>query len=177
MIEQARLIDGSPPATPDDIFRRLGELGIEVETHHHPPVFTVDEAKALRGSISGAHLKNLFLRNKKGRMWLLVTPENRGLDLKEVGALIGSGRLSFASSERLMGYLGVIPGAVTPLAVINDTSHAVRVAIDSELMESEALNVHPLDNSMTTSIAPEGLLEFLEAEHHAPQMVDFGALG
>jgi Ala-tRNA(Pro) deacylase len=176
-MEQARLIDGSPPASPDDVFRRLDELGVEVQTHRHPPVFTVEESRALRGSISGAHLKNLFLRNKKGRMWLLVTPENRALDLKEVGALIGSGRLSFASSDRLMSYLGVIPGAVTPLAVINDKSHAVQVAIDSELLAYEALNVHPLDNSMTTSIAPEGLLQFLEAEGHAPQIVSFDTPG
>ncbi len=111
-------------------------------------------------------------------MWLLVTPESRRLDLKgEVGSLIGSGRLSFGSSERLMGYLGVIPGAVTPLAVINDTSQAVQVAIDSELRTSEALNVHPLDNSMTTSIAPEGLLRFLEAEDHVPQIVSFDTSG
>ena len=174
-MEEARLIDGSPPATPDQVLRRLDELGVDVRTHRHPPVFTVDEAKALRGSIEGAHLKNLFLRNKKGQMWLLVTPENRALDLRKVGALIGSGRLSFASRERLMKYLGVIPGAVTPLAVINDTSQSVRVAIDSELLTCDALNVHPLDNGMTTSIPPDGLLRFLEAERHAPLVISFDA--
>ena len=170
---QTNLLDGSPPATPDDLFLRLDELGISVVKHHHPPVFTVEEAKALKGSMSGAHLKNLFLRNKKGRMWLLVTAADRPLDLKEVGVLLGAGRLSFGSSDRLMKYLGVIPGAVTPLAVINDRSKVVQVAIEEGLLASDALNVHPLDNGMTATIAPGDLLRFLEAEGHSVQTVRF----
>lgn len=171
---QTSLIDGSAPATPQELFERLDELSIPVVKHHHLPVFTVEEARALKGGIPGAHLKNLFLRNKKGRMWLLVTSADRPLDLKEVGTILGSGRLSFGSSDRLMKYLGVIPGAVTPLAAINDRSHAVQVAIEEDLLEADALNVHPLDNSMTASIAPNDLIRFLEAEGHSAQAVRFG---
>ena len=170
---QTSLLDRSPPATPDELFERLDALNISVVKHHHPPVFTVEEAKALKGSMPGAHLKNLFLRNKKRRMWLLVTDADRPLDLMEVGTLLGSGRLSFGSSDRLMKYLGVIPGAVTPLAVVNDHSNVVQVAIAEDLLAADALNVHPLDNSMTATIAPDDLIRFLEAEDHPVQAVRF----
>src|SRR6476661_7420883 len=110
----------SRPATPEELFARLESLGIRTRTVSHPAVFTVEEAKALRGSLPGGHVKNLFLRNKKGAMWLVVAEEDRAVDLKALGAAIGAGRVSFGSPERLMAHLGVVPGAVTPLGLIND---------------------------------------------------------
>jgi len=167
------LTDGTAPATPTDLFRRLDALGIEVATVEHPPVFTVEEAKALRGEITGCHTKNLFLRNKKGRMWLLVCLEDRTIDLKELAGRLTAGRLSFGSAERLAQYLGVIPGAVTPFAILNDKTRAVKVAIDKAILDKDPLNFHPLDNAQTTSISANDLLKFLEAEGHPVQVVDF----
>ncbi len=160
------------PATPEDLFRRLEGLGIETRTMSHPPVFTVEEARALRGRLPGAHTKNLFLRNKKGAQWLVVCDADLTLDLKTLGRCFGAGRLSFASPRRLMALLGVIPGAVTPFAVINDAGGLVRVVLDRKILETAPLNFHPLDNSMTTAIAPADLLRFLDAERHAPEIVD-----
>ncbi len=166
------LVDGSAPATPTELLRHLAGLGIEVDTVSHAPVFTVEEAKAVRGKLTGGHTKNLFLRNKKGRMWLVVCPEDRQVDLKALGQRLGAGRFSFGSAERLAGYLGVIPGAVTPFAVINDHGGAVTLVIDHGLLETTPLNFHPLDNSMTTAIAPRDLVRFLESVDHSPELID-----
>ncbi len=168
--------DPAAPAEPDDLFRYLEELGIATSTVEHAPVFTVEEAKRVRGDLDGGHCKSLFLRDKKSRMWLVVLLEDRSLDLKALGPLLGSGRLSFASPTRLMLYLGVIPGAVTPFAVINDRDSQVRVALDAGMLDVDPLNYHPLDNAMTTAIAPDDLLRFLEATEHPPQIIDFDAV-
>lgn len=160
-----------PPASPDDLFARLDALGIKVTTHHHQPVFTVDEAKSLRGQLPGGHCKNLFVRNKKGRMWLIVTEEDRAIDMKDLGERIGAGRLSFGSADRLMTYLGVVPGAVTPFALINDTGRVVQPVLDAQMMDHEVLNYHPLDNSMTTAITRDDLLAFIRACGHEPQVI------
>ena len=162
------------PATPEDLARRLEELGIEVNTVQHAPVFTVDQARAVRGDPHGAHSKNLFVRNKKGVMLLLVCPEDLALNLKDVGERLGVGRLSFGSPERLMRYLGVIPGAVTPFAVLNDSSCKVRVVLERRLCDEDTLHFHPLDNARTTAIATVDLIRFLEAEHHPAEIVDLG---
>ncbi|MCB9958876.1 MAG: prolyl-tRNA synthetase associated domain-containing protein [Rhodospirillaceae bacterium] len=158
--------------TTDSLMARLAELDIPVTTVAHPPVFTVEEAKSLRGILPGGHSKNLFLRNKKGVQWLLVCEEDRAVDLKAFSERIGSGRLSFGSPERLMTALGVIPGAVTPFALINDTAGAVQPVLDAGLMAHDVLNFHPLNNSMTTAIGRDGLLRFIEACGHTPQIVD-----
>ncbi|MGF1611901.1 MAG: prolyl-tRNA synthetase associated domain-containing protein [Kiloniellales bacterium] len=171
----ALLADGSQPASPSDLLRRLAELEIQSSTIMHAPVFTVEQAKALRGEIQGAHIKNLFLRDKKGTMWLLTCLEDRPLDLKALAGRIGSGRLSFGSAERLMKHLGVVPGAVTPFAVINDKGGAVQVLLDKALLEIAPLNAHPLDNAMTTSLEPQDLVRFLEAEDHPPQLLELDA--
>jgi Ala-tRNA(Pro) deacylase len=172
-----RLADGSLPATPDQLFERLTELGIEVVTETHAPVFTVPEAKAVRSHIPGCHTKNLFVRNKKQRMWLIVCHQDRVVDLRALGEKVGGGRLSFGSPRRLMNYLGVIPGAVNPFAIINDHGRRVVVVLDSHILEEEPLNFHPLDNAMTTSIGVEDFLRFLEAEDHPPVLVDFDEVG
>ena len=174
--ETPQLADGSAPATPRDLFSRLDSLGIATRTVEHPAVFTVEEAKTLRGELPGGHTKNLFLRNKKGRMWLVTCLEDREVDLKSLGAALEAGRFSFGSADRLMTYLGVEPGSVTPFAVLNDRTGAVTMVLDRALSEIEPLNFHPLVNTMTTAIAPEALLDFLKAVDHAPVMLDFDTL-
>jgi Ala-tRNA(Pro) deacylase len=169
----ARLADGAAPATPAELFARLDALAIAAESFEHPAVHTVEEAKALRGELAGAHIKNLFLRNKKGAMWLVTCQEDRAIDLKALGERLGAGRLSFASADRLMSYLGVLPGAVTPLAVINDRQGAVAVVLDSALPAQDPVNCHPLVNTMTTALAGRDLVRFLEAEGHPPRLLDF----
>jgi len=169
----ARLDDGSAPADPGSLERRLAGLGIRTRTAHHPPVFTVEEARALRGELSGCHTKNLFVRDRKGVMWLVVCREDRKVDLAALAERLGVGRLSFGSADRLMRFLGVIPGAVTPFAVINDHGGRVGVAIDRGMLGESPWNFHPLDNAMTTSIEPADMVRFLEAESHEPRFIDF----
>jgi Ala-tRNA(Pro) deacylase len=162
------------PTSPDQLLARLTELGLASRTVSHPPVFTVEQAKALRGELPGGHVKNLFLRNKKGAMWLVVAEEDRRIDLKVLGERIGAGKVSFGSPERLMQYLGVLPGSVTPLGLINDLGHAVQIVIDQALLAHDPINVHPLTNDRTTAISPKDLLAFIEACGHKPQILDLG---
>ena len=161
-----------PPATPDDLLDRLAALDIETTTHEHRPVFTVEESRDLRGVLPGAHCKSLFLRNKKGAMWLVVSDEARRLDLKALAEVIGSGRLSFGSPERLMTHLGVEPGSVTPFALINDQGTKVSIVLDADVMAAELANFHPLINSKTTAIRPADLIRFIEECGHEPRVVD-----
>lgn len=170
--EDLRLADGSEPARPADLFRRLDELGIAVRTREHEPVFTVEQARALRGEIPGCHSKNLFLRDKKGGLWLVVCRESLPIEMKALAGVLGAARLSFGSARRLGEHLGVIPGAVTPFAVLNDRQRAVHVAIDRGMLGESPWNFHPLDNARTTSILPEDLVRFLRAEGHEPRIVD-----
>src|SRR3954466_8354728 len=118
---------------PQHLFARLDALGLAHRTVEHAAVFTVEQAKQHRGVLPGHHIKNLFLRNKKEAMWLVVALEHRTIDLKKLGERLGAGRLSFGSPERLRTYLGVEPGSVTPFSVINDTGHAVRLVLDTGL--------------------------------------------
>jgi Ala-tRNA(Pro) deacylase len=163
------------PTSPEALLARLGALGIAYTNVVHPPVFTVEEDKALRGELPGSHIKNLFLRNKKGKMWLVTCLEDREVDLKTLGARLEAGRFSFGSAERLLTYLGVLPGSVTPFAVVNDAGGQVTMVLDSGVLDAGPVNCHPLVNTMTTAIAPADLIRFLEAEGHAPQMLDMGA--
>ena len=160
-----------------ELLARLAALGIVERTVHHPPVYTVAESRELRAEFPGGHSKNLFLRNKKGRMWLLTCLEDREIDLKRLAERLRAGRFSFASADRLMRYLGVIPGAVTPFAVINDHGRVVRMVLDAGLLSHDPLNFHPLDNAMTTAISADGLLRFLEFAQHPPEIVDLGEFG
>ena len=158
---------------PQQLFARLDQLGIAHRTVEHPPVFTVEEAKALRGDLPGHHIKNLFLRNKKEEMWLVVALEDRAIDLKRLGDVLGAGRLSFGSAERLKRTLGVEPGSVTPLALVNDEARAVRLVLDRGIADGAPVNAHPLVNTMTTALAPADLLRFFVATGHTPHWLDF----
>ncbi len=161
----------SMPASREDLFRRLSDLGIATETVEHPPLHTVAESQALRGELPGGHCKNLLLRDKKKRNWLVVTLEDKPVDLKALPEKIGAGRLSFASADRLMEFLGVKPGSVTPFALINDPDGQVQVVLDDDMLDHEVLNYHPLENTATTTIRRDDLLRFIDACGHRPLRV------
>jgi Ala-tRNA(Pro) deacylase len=159
------------PATPDDLFDRLAALEIAVTTHHHAPAFTVEQGNAVWGAIPGIHCKNLFLKDGKGRLWLVVAPADKRIDLKRLPDAIGSARLSFGSGDLLENVLGVEPGSVTPFALINDHGRRVTPVLDAWMMEQALLNYHPLRNDMTTTIAAADFRRFLAAIGHRPEIV------
>jgi Ala-tRNA(Pro) deacylase len=157
--------------TPDTLFAYLDGLGIVHKTMTHPPVFTVEQAKALRGKIEGAHTKNLFLRDKKNELYLVVALESSQIDLKGLHRLLGAnGRFSFGAANLLSETWGVEPGSVTPFGAINDTAARVTVVLDAAMMEHDTLNFHPLINTMTTSILRDDLVKFLDATGHKPRI-------
>jgi Ala-tRNA(Pro) deacylase len=165
------------PATPNDLFALLDRLGIAHRTVAHAPLFTVAQSRALRGQIPGGHTKNLFLRDKKGTLFLVVALEDAEIALKSLHRVLGAaGRFSFGSADLLRAALGVEPGAVTPFAAINDAEGRVAVVLDAAMMAHEALNFHPLQNDRTTSIAREGLVRFLRATGHEPRVVAMSGL-
>jgi Ala-tRNA(Pro) deacylase len=160
------------PATPDDLFALLDRLGIAHTTVTHPPLFTVEEARAERGQVAGGHTKNLFLKDKKDTLFLVVALEDALIELRSLHRRVGaSGRFSFGSADLLRATLGVEPGAVTPFAALNDTEGRVTVVLDDAMMRHTTLNYHPLANTMTTSIARDGLVQFLEATGHVPLII------
>jgi Ala-tRNA(Pro) deacylase len=159
------------PTDPPALFAFLDRFGIPHHTVTHPPLFTVDQSQALRGRIAGGHTKNLFLRDKAGALYLVVALEDASIDLKILQRRLGAARFSFASADLLREVLGVEPGAVTPFAAINDTGHRVTVILDAAMMQHEALNYHPLVNTMTTSIRRDDLLKFLAATGHQPRIM------
>ncbi|MFN3766421.1 MAG: prolyl-tRNA synthetase associated domain-containing protein [Aliihoeflea sp.] len=159
--------------TVDDLFGMLAELGIDVTTVEHPPLFTVGESQSLRGQIAGGHTKNLFLKDKKDRFFLVTVEEEAAVDLKQIHRVIGaSSRVSFGKPEKLMEYLGVIPGAVTAFGAINDTGSNVTFVLDATLMAHETINAHPLVNTATTSIRADDLVRFLRATGHEPLILN-----
>jgi Ala-tRNA(Pro) deacylase len=158
------------PATPDDLFAFLDRLGIPHKTTEHPPLYTVEQSQALRGTIPGGHTKNLFLKDKKGAIFLVVLREDARVDLKTLHQKLDAGRFSFGSADLLRELLGVEPGSVTPFGVINDTAQRVTVILDAAMMREAVLNYHPLVNTMTTSIARDDLVRFLAATGHEPRI-------
>jgi Ala-tRNA(Pro) deacylase len=163
------------PASPEDLLAYLAALSIKTETVDHPPLFTVEDSRSLRGEIPGGHTKNLFVKDKKGRLFLLVLGEETVIDLKRVHEKIGAqGRVSFGSSDLLEEVWGVRPGAVTPFGAINDKAGRVRVVLDEAMMRNERLNFHPLVNTRTTGLASADLAKFLRATGHEPLVVALG---
>ena len=160
------------PLTPDELFRRFDALGIAHRTYSHPPVFTVAEATALRGSLPGGHCKSLFLKDKKGGFWLAVMLEERRVDLKRLAVQLEAPRFSFGGSADLLEVLGVRPGSVTPFALVNDFGHRVTPVLDAAMLDHDPLNYHPLSNDRTTAVAAADLLRFVAACGHVPRIVD-----
>jgi Ala-tRNA(Pro) deacylase len=159
------------PATRADLFQRFDSLGIVTRTLDHAQVFTVDEAKLVHADLPGGHCKNLFCKDEKGVLWLIVALEDAIINLKAAPAKIGSKRLTFGKPDLLMEILGVEPGSVTPFGLINDTASRTNVILDEAMMRQSPLNYHPLKNNATTAIAPDDLLTFIRSCGHAPRIV------
>lgn len=153
------------------LYQRLRALGIAWTHYEHKPVFTVQEAAAVNALQPGGHTKNLFLKDKKGGLWLVVLRDDFRLDLNGLSRQIGAPRFSFASGEHLIATLGVPPGSVTPFALINDGDKKVRVVLDRDMLKMDPLNFHPLRNDRTISVSAADLLRFVAACGHAPQIV------
>jgi Ala-tRNA(Pro) deacylase len=167
----------SLPTSPDTLLEKLAGLDISFTTHTHPPLRTVEDAKAFRGDLPGdllgAHIKNLYLRDRKKRNFLVVVREDRRIDLKSLGGQIGSDRLSFGSADRLFEMLGVRPGAVSPFTLINDPDHKVQLILDADLAGQSCLYAHPLVNDMTLGLSGADLLRFTAYTGHQPQLLGF----
>lgn len=173
--ESVYLENGELAATPEDVFGALDTLGIAHHTLVHEPLYTVEEARTVKYALEGAHTKNLFLRNKKGRMFLLVLSHDQHIALKSLHQQmqLTGGQLSFASTERLGKYLGVVPGSVSPLAVINDHDKRVSVYIEQALLDHESIWLHPCRNTHSTRLSMTGLINALRAWDHTPEIIAF----
>jgi len=164
------------PKSPEELFAFLDGLGIHVATKTHEPLFTVADSRRLRGEIPGAHTKNLFVKDRKDTYFLLTVDEDASVDLKSVHQLIdASGRVSFGKPEAMMELLGVMPGAVTVFGAINDTQGRVKIVVDAALAAQPLINVHPLVNTATTTIASVDLIAFIKATGHEPLILKLGA--
>ncbi len=159
------------PASRAELLAFFDQLAIKTETFDHPPVFTVEEAKSVHNQVPGGHCKNLFCKDEKGVLWLIVALADSAIDLKAAPQKIGSRRLSFGKPELLMEVLGVEPGSVTPFGLINDKENRVNVILDEAMMKLDMLNFHPLKNDASTTIAASDLLNFIRACGHNPRIV------
>ena len=160
-------------ATRCDLYVLFDRLGIKTTTLEHAAVYTVAESVEIERALPGGHTKNLFLKDKKDRIYLVVAQNNARIDLKALHKVIGSDRLSFGKAELLADVLGVKPGSVTPLSLINDSRGRVTVVLDKPMMDNELLNFHPLENTATTTIARDDLVQFIRATGHQPQILQF----
>ena len=157
----------------DRLLAWMAEHGVDQTTHDHPAVFTVDEGHEIKASMPGAHTKNLFLKDKKSRLWLISARQDTVIDLKAAPRTIGSDRVSFGNETLMYETLGVRPGSVTALGLINDTEHQVRFVIDKRLWEAEIVNFHPLTNTATTALDQAAFRRFMSEIGREPLVVDF----
>ena len=156
-----------------DVAAFLALHAIAAERVEHPPVMTVEESQRLVPRLPGMKTKNLFLRDKKGRRHFLVTvPHDLAVDLDALGEQMGVTRVGFASAERLKTHLGVTPGSVSLLALVNDEARSVEFVIDRRLWDADAVHAHPLVNTATMVIRHADLERFLAATGHAPCVID-----
>ena len=165
------------PKTRADLFAFLDELGIAHRTVEHPPIFTVEEGRDFKSSMPGGHSKNLFLKDKKDRLFLAVAHCDTAVDIVGYGRAAGSkGRLSFGRPDLMTATLGVIPGAVTPFALVNETARALtEVAVDEALLSWPAVWFHPLENTASTAVSPDDLLKFIRICGFAPRIIDLAS--
>ena len=164
-------------ATRQDLLDMLDRLGVAHRTHDHAPVFTVAESGAIKRDMPGGHTKNLFLKDKAGRLFLLCALAETKINLNAFAKTMKAGRFSFGAPDLLFDALGVTPGSVTVFALINDTLGRVGLLLDEGLLHVDPVNFHPLANNATTAVSPAGLLAFLDATGHAPQRFRFDADG
>lgn len=173
--ENIVLENGHIAATAEDVLALFDTLDIEHKTYIHAPLYTVEEAKTVSYDDPGAHTKNLFLRNKKGKMFLLVVEQNHTVDLRGLRDRLNmtGGQFAFASTERLGKFLGVVPGSVSPLALINDHSGAVQVFFQHSILTHEWIYLHPCRNTHSTRIRTSDLLKLLDYWKHPVTEINF----
>jgi len=163
-------------ATRQDLFDLLDELGVVTQSHDHAPIFTVEEGRDLKANWPGGHSKNLFLKDKKGALFLISAKDDTEINLKRLPKLIGCARLSFGTPELMQQVLGITPGSVTGFALINlrgENARKLKFILDARLMACDPIHFHPLMNDATTAIAPKDFLTFARACGHVPEIVDF----
>jgi len=166
----------APAYDRDRLLAWMADNGVAQTTHDHPAVFRVDEGHELKAALPGAHTKNLFLKDKKGRLWLISARQDTVVDLKRAPKTIGSDRLSFGNEALLYETLGLTPGSVTALGLINDPEHRVTFVLDKALWDADIVNFHPLANTATTALAQADFRKFLALVRRQPIVVDFTAL-
>ncbi len=167
---------GTAHYTPEKLLKALDDLGLKTSTLRHDAVFRVGEGEGIKDQLPGAHTKNLFLKDDKGKLWLISAEQSAKINLKALPKLIGSGRLSFGSEERLVAALGVTPGSVTALALINDPEQKVEFILDKTLADAEIVNFHPLTNTATTSLRQADFRAFLQSLGRSFRIIDFTEL-
>jgi Ala-tRNA(Pro) deacylase len=160
------------PLGKDELLRFLEELGIDYALYEHEAVFTAEEALRVCGHIPGVHCKNLFLKDKADALWLVTLPDETRADLKALPEKIGSKRLSFGNAALLMDALGVAPGSVTPLALVNDRNRRVQLVLDRQMIDEELINLHPLVNTATITLHTADLLRFVDALGRKPLIAE-----
>jgi Ala-tRNA(Pro) deacylase len=160
------------PTSPETLLKRIDNLNIDYELHHHEAVFTVAEAEKIDAQIAAHHTRNMFLRTKKKKNYLVTLSHDTPVDLKKLETLIEAKRFSFGSPDRLMEILGVYPGSVTPLSVINAPTGEVTIILEEKMMRTDKIAVHPLINTMTVTLSPADLLKFMNDLGHEPTIVD-----
>jgi Ala-tRNA(Pro) deacylase len=156
------------PATPDELFALFDRLGIEHSTIEHPAFFTVEEARPWHDRIPGLHCKNLFIKDRKGGIWLVVLPADKRADMGRLEKALGAPRFSFARAEVLWEVLALPPGSVTPFGLINDTQRRATVVLDQDMLDSEWVNFHPLHNAASTTLRSADVLRFVRALGYDP---------
>ena len=162
--------------TPENLLQALDDLGLKTSTLRHEAVFRVGEGEGIKDELPGAHTKNLFLKDDKGQLWLISAEQTTRINLKTLPKTIGSGRLSFGPPERLYDALGVKPGSVTALALINDRDHKVKFLLDKVLADADIVNFHPLTNTATTALSQADFRTFLANLGRPLAVIDFAAL-
>ena len=173
MSNPAPTADSEPlPTQPEELLKLLQQLDIEYKYYEHEAVFTVEESSKIKEEMPGTHCRNLYLRDKKKKNFLVVAANETEVDLKTLQDKIECGRLSFGSADRLWQFLGIRPGSVCPFTVINDTDHEVQVVLDAYMMKQERVHYHPLDNTMTIGLSPDDLLKFFDHTGHKPIILD-----
>lgn len=162
--------------TPEELLARLDQMGLAQRTLWHEPVFRVDEGQHIKDELPGGHTKNLFLKDGKDQLWLISALGETAIDLKRLPAVIGSGRLSFGSAALMQEVLGITPGSVTALALVNDTAHRLRFVLDAALARADPVNFHPMTNTATTALSQAGFRAFLASVGVTPTIVDFSRM-
>lgn len=162
------------PASEHDLFALLDKLGVVHSTIEHRPLFTVEDGRDLHHKIPGMHCKNLFLKDKKDKLWLVVMPGDKRAHLTRLEKVIGAARLSFGKPELLKEIMGIEPGSVTPFALINDHSRRVTVVLDKDMMAAPLVNFHPLRNTASTTLSAADLLKFIKHLAYSPLPADCG---